>query len=144
MELPKLNYDDFYKFLVSLGVILVVITIIGIFILIKDFLFYKWIFILFMSVFVSVLIFGLVIIIWANIKWYKNQKITDKILKGKGSLIEKDNELKELEIEAKKRDLKIIEFRDKEQAIQPRGHDLEKELEIITKSETKSSTALVS
>jgi hypothetical protein len=88
MELPKLNYEDFYKFLISIGLILVVIAIVIILFLINNFLAMEWT-IATMAAIVLLIIGGSIfIIIWAGKKWYKNQTLLDKKLESEVKLIE--------------------------------------------------------
>src|SRR3989344_2585455 len=88
MELPKLVYDDFYKFLMSFGTIVIVASGAGIFVYgIQN----LW----------SFFIIGIFIMVCAGIKWYKNQKITDDILK-------KEADLKELSIKRKIVELDLL------------------------------------
>lgn len=72
MDFPKLIYEDFYKFLMSLGVILFVVSLtISIFIsdgLIHDFV---WIFILLC---VLVFIISVIIMFFAGREWYRKQQ----------------------------------------------------------------------
>jgi len=88
MELPKLVYDDFYKFLMSCGTIFLVTSGVGIFVYGNQAL---WVG--FMA--------GALIMIWAGIKWYKNQKITDDIL-------QKEADLKELLIKRQTIELELL------------------------------------
>jgi hypothetical protein len=75
MEFPKIVYDDFYKFLMSLGTILSVGSGIGIFALKNQTLNMWW-----SIIFVIIIIGSILIMGWAGKKWYKNQKhIDDKI-----------------------------------------------------------------
>lgn|GEM_PF-6442788 len=90
MELPKLNYDDFYKFLISIGLILVVIAITIILFLINNFLVIEWI-IATIAIIVLLIIGGsTIIIIWAGKKWHKNQTLLDKKLESEVKLIENE------------------------------------------------------
>lgn len=86
MEFPKLVYDDFYKFLISLGIFLFIVGL-GLAVSIANNLIlnYQWIFIL-----LCVLVFGssIWIIIWAGKKWFENQKHLDKKLKAETAIAE--------------------------------------------------------
>lgn len=81
MELPKLIYDDFYKFLVSFGAILLITSGAGV--SIQGF---SWWFVL-------TIVVGISIMMWAGNKWYKNQRSLDKRL---------ENEVKLTDIEISK------------------------------------------
>lgn len=86
MEFLKLVYDDFYKFLISLGIILFIIGLgLGVSIANNLILNYQWIFIV-----LCVLVFGssICIIIWAGKKWFENQKHLDKKLKAETAIAE--------------------------------------------------------
>ncbi len=91
MELPRLNFDDFYKFCMSAGIILFIVASIGI---------------TFISIFypesssklITILIFylaafsgGIILIIWSGNKWYKNQRIHDNILEKNYELMGKSS-----------------------------------------------------
>jgi len=75
MEIPKLVYDDFYKFLVSFGAILFVMGVIGIFLRGTS-----W-------PLVILSVCGIGIMIWAGKKWYRNQKLLDEKLENEVKLI---------------------------------------------------------
>ncbi len=87
MELPKLIYDDFYKFLMSLGTVLFIISGAGIFVFKGSSL----------NIGLGLLI-GLIIIfvisvsimVLAGKKWYQNQKLLDQKLKAEVNLIEQE------------------------------------------------------
>lgn len=87
MEIPKLVYDDFYKFLMSFGVFLFTVSLVLGYLL-TNFLIldYQWIFtILCILTFLS----GVFIIKCAGKKWYENQqKLLDRKLKAETSLVE--------------------------------------------------------
>lgn len=86
MAFPKLVYDDFYKFLMSLGIILLIIGL-GLAVSIANDLIlnHEWIFILLC---VLAFVFSILIIIWAGIKWFENQKHLDKKLKAETAIAE--------------------------------------------------------
>jgi hypothetical protein len=91
MELPKLVYDDFYKFLMSLGVILFITSLgLGVSLVNNLILGYRWIFIVLC---VLAFILGILIMIWAGKKWYKNQKLLDKKLESETALVEHTAEI---------------------------------------------------
>ncbi|MFH1129641.1 MAG: hypothetical protein V1686_02815 [Patescibacteria group bacterium] len=99
MEFPKLVYDDFYKFLMSLGIILFVISI-GLGISITNDLISNYQ-LLFIILCILIFVLSILIMICAGGKWYRNQRITDEIL-------EKNCELKKLSIEREKIGLKLL------------------------------------
>lgn len=79
MEFPKLVYDDFYKFLMSLGIILFTISLgLGIFIVNSLILSYQWIFIILC---ILAFVFSICIMVCAGKKWYKNQTYIDAKIK---------------------------------------------------------------
>ncbi|MFA5050846.1 MAG: hypothetical protein WC499_01900 [Patescibacteria group bacterium] len=87
MELPKLVYDDFYKFLMSLGTILFVVSGIGIFIS-SNLALNIWPgFVIGLSL---VFIINIWIMVWAGRRWYQNQKLLDKKLGAEVKLIEQE------------------------------------------------------
>jgi len=91
MELPKLIYDDFYKFLMSLGTILFVISGCGIFLLSdksSDKIFNIWL--SFLVGLVVIFVTSIYIMVWAGRRWYKNQKLLDKKLEAEVKLIEQE------------------------------------------------------
>ena len=75
MEFVKLNYDDFYKFVMSSGVLLFTISIsVMFYLLIKNSL------ALLIILIVTLIVSGY-FIIWSGRRWNKNQKIIDERLK---------------------------------------------------------------
>lgn len=88
MELPKLVYDDFYKFLMSLGTILFLVSGVGIFISSNQAI-NIW---LGFAIGLSIIVFiaSIFIIVWAGRKWYKNQTQLDKKLGAEVKLIERE------------------------------------------------------
>ncbi len=83
MEFPKINYDDFYKFLMSLGTVLVFGSSIGIFVLkIKEINLW-W-----SLIFVLVIIISIIAMIWAGFRWYKNQGNIDRKIAAETKLTE--------------------------------------------------------
>lgn len=90
MDLPKLVYDDFYKFLMSLGIILFTISLgIGILFANNLILNHGWIFI---SLGILIFISSIKIMICAGEKWYKNQRLLDRKLKAETELAERTTE----------------------------------------------------
>jgi len=86
MEFLKLVYDDFYKFVMSLGIILFMIGLgLGVSIANDLILNFQWIFILLC---VLAFFFSISIIIWAGKKWFENQKHLDKKLKAETVIAE--------------------------------------------------------
>ncbi len=81
MELPKLVYEDLYKFTMSLGAILFLVSGAGIFISIGS---------IFMLLPVAVFISSIFIMWWAWGKWYINQKLLDRQLGAQTTLIEQE------------------------------------------------------
>jgi len=85
MDFPKLVYQDFYKFLVSLGFILLMFGL-GLAVYITDVSMphgERIFVILYISIIVSIFI-----MLWAGNKWYKNQELLDRKLKAEVMLIE--------------------------------------------------------
>ncbi len=84
MELPQINYDDFYKFIVSVGTVIASIGAVltyqasSLFLGTTD-LNFKLYLVFFLP---GWLIFGLGfgMILWGGKKWYENQKLVDKLL----------------------------------------------------------------
>jgi hypothetical protein len=111
MELPKLVYDDFYKFLMSLGVVLFIISLtIGIFIadeFIKD---YKGIFI---TICLLSFITGIITTICAGKAWFKNQKILDRKLEAETKLIEGSAQQQEVGSKKETNDKQTVSLNDR-------------------------------
>jgi len=82
MELPKLVYDDFYKFLMSLGTILLLMSGVGIFIYSNKTIWWGLI-----TGLVIIFIIGCCIMVCAGRKWYKNQKNIDEKIAAETKLI---------------------------------------------------------
>lgn len=82
MELPKLNYDDFYKFIMSAGILLFILsTFASFYLLINPSILLNlphpwavWIML------ITILFGSSVFIIWSGKKWNTNQKLIDKRL----------------------------------------------------------------
>lgn len=90
MDFPKLVYDDFYKFFMSFGIILLVIGLgLGISIVNNLISNYQWIFIILC---ISILISSIVIMKRAGQKWYANQRLLDRKLKAETELAEQTTE----------------------------------------------------
>jgi len=86
MNFPKLVYDDFYKFLMSLGIILFIISIgLGIFITNNLISNYR---LLFIILCILIFLLSILIMICAGKKWYENQKLLDKKLRSETALVE--------------------------------------------------------
>ena len=85
MDFPKLIYDDFYKFFVSLGVILFVISLgLGIFLVNNLILNLRWIFVILC---ILAFVFSILATVYAGKKWYKNQKLLDQKLEAETEMI---------------------------------------------------------
>lgn len=82
MELPKLVYEDLYKFTMSLGAALFLVSGAGIFISNSS----KLIMFLLIIIFIS----SILIVLWAWGKWYINQKLLNRQLKAQTTLIEQN------------------------------------------------------
>ena len=85
MEFLKINYDDFYKFLMSLGTIILMGSGVGIFILRSQVSNMWW-----GSIFIPIIIISILIMIWAGKKWYKNQQNIDRKIAAETTLIERE------------------------------------------------------
>lgn len=74
IPLPKLNYDDFYKFVISLGIptILLYSTVATYVFLQKNWLLF--------SIHLLVASVAAAFVIWALTKWYARQKLMDEAL----------------------------------------------------------------
>jgi hypothetical protein len=78
--LSEFNFDDFYKFIISISMISIIISfILAIF---KE-NFFLWI------LFIVVLVISVGFIYWAGKKWYKNQRFLDRKLEAECQLSEK-------------------------------------------------------
>jgi len=87
MDSPiKINFDDFYKFAISAGVLGAVI-----FVVIASYLIVereqpafppalKGVFIIFAIVYYSYAVVSVIVVVWAGFKWKKNQELLDKQL----------------------------------------------------------------
>ncbi len=86
MELTRLNFDDFYKFCMSAGIILFLVSVIGINVVIL--LVSKWTALNYLATagYFIIGITGFWLIRWSGKKWYENQKLHDTILKNNSEL----------------------------------------------------------
>lgn len=76
MDLPKLVYEDFYKFLMSSGIILFLVSLgLGIYITDKPPLKYQSTFLI---IDIVIFVFSIFLIIYAGLKWRKNQIFLDE------------------------------------------------------------------
>jgi len=84
MDLPKIVYDDFYKFLMSLGTVLFVTSVGGIFVYNSSSLNISLSLLVILNIFFAI---SILIMICAGKKWYQNQKLLDRRLRAEVKLI---------------------------------------------------------
>jgi len=103
MKLSELNFDDFYKFIMSAG-ILIIFAMVGISIYFSSTL--LW--------FLTGIIFLLIstkLIYWAAKKWYGNQKLIDRKLKAECELLEKETSNINIPVSKKNKNVALIEYK---------------------------------
>src|SRR3989344_5838536 len=86
MELTKLNFDDFYKFCMSAGIILFLFSLVGINFVILFVPNWKILNYFAVGGYFITGVTGIWLIQWSGRKWYDNQKLHDIILKNNSKL----------------------------------------------------------
>lgn len=93
-DIIKLNYDDFYKFVMSGGILFLLVSSSIFLYLMSSWtsnaepIFNNWITLISNIIFI---IFSSVLIYWSGKKWYANQKIMDEKLRAECELIKKES-----------------------------------------------------